>query len=353
VAFTAGVSPSLGARLDRVRRERELAGDERAGSSVHQQVLAARVEFLKRNGWRLLGAVVVLALPVFWLYLLLPSDFAHGVIVGAFAVGVPMAVGSVVVSATGTTSLSMGADAERWTASALRSGRRRGWRLVNDVTLTKGNIDHVLVGPSGAWAVETKWTSALDTTEYGKGFWAKAIVQVQANARLLGMWHELRSRGVAVRPLLVVWGPGSKGISRPGWIVHESGVTIVAGHSLRGFLRLPDVPDLSRAQIDGAWEALDKQVTSRDLRDARSRGGSAGDRVTRTLSFVAATLLFGPCFVSLWVYTSTAWTFLFAALTVGSAIVLVRMRYFTEVASGWLTGAGLSLLGLVALVVLR
>jgi hypothetical protein len=29
------------------------------------------------------------------------------------------------------------------------------------------------------------------------------------------------------------------------------------------------------------------------------------------------------------------------------------MRYFTEVASGWLTGAGLSLLGLVALVVLR
>jgi len=62
-----------------------------------------------------------------------------------------------VAQATGTASTMMGDLAEQWTASELRKLRRRGWRVLNHVMLKQRDIDHVLIGPGGVYAVETKW----------------------------------------------------------------------------------------------------------------------------------------------------------------------------------------------------
>jgi hypothetical protein len=49
-----------------------------------------------------------------------------------------------------------GADAERRTEKTLRALKRDGWQAVHDLPTPFGNIDHVLVGPGGVFALDTK-----------------------------------------------------------------------------------------------------------------------------------------------------------------------------------------------------
>jgi hypothetical protein len=54
-----------------------------------------------------------------------------------------------------------GAEGEKKTARALRPLLREGWVLLNDLPLSFGNIDHVLIGPPGVFMLETKNLSGL------------------------------------------------------------------------------------------------------------------------------------------------------------------------------------------------
>jgi integrative and conjugative element protein (TIGR02256 family) len=49
-----------------------------------------------------------------------------------------------------------GAEGERKTARALRRLERKGWTLRHDVQRRYGNYDHIAVGPSGVYLLETK-----------------------------------------------------------------------------------------------------------------------------------------------------------------------------------------------------
>ena len=63
---------------------------------------------------------------------------------------------------TGTHSRYLGKIGEELTAEAVLNRRRRwkGWRLVNGLYFRgHGDVDHVLVGPGGIFALESKWTS--------------------------------------------------------------------------------------------------------------------------------------------------------------------------------------------------
>jgi hypothetical protein len=49
-----------------------------------------------------------------------------------------------------------GAEGERKTAKVLRPLERRGWTVVHDIQRRYGNYDHIAVGPSGVYLLETK-----------------------------------------------------------------------------------------------------------------------------------------------------------------------------------------------------
>lgn len=49
-----------------------------------------------------------------------------------------------------------GAEGERKTARALRRLERKGWTVRHDVQRRHGNYDHIAVGPSGVYMLETK-----------------------------------------------------------------------------------------------------------------------------------------------------------------------------------------------------
>jgi Nuclease-related domain len=60
-----------------------------------------------------------------------------------------------------------GAAGERLTAKVLCPLVREGWTVAHDVPLSRGNLDHVLVGPPGVFLLETKFRAGRARLEDG------------------------------------------------------------------------------------------------------------------------------------------------------------------------------------------
>jgi hypothetical protein len=120
--------------------------------------------------------------------LLAPNELLRGALFGAVLTWWSCALWFLVVQATGGAAPRlMGADGESWTAEAVRPLRRDGWRLVNDVFLTAGNIDHVLVGPAGIVVLESKWSFSPWGDDHGRAVVSAAADRLQKQAwRLAG-----------------------------------------------------------------------------------------------------------------------------------------------------------------------
>jgi Nuclease-related domain len=136
-----------------------------------------------------------------------------------------------------------GADGERQTARALRGLSEGGWCAVHDKTTGRGNIDHVAVGPSGVFLLESKnlsGTIQIDarglTTVFGD-----AAIDSYTNGHLAdwmrGSAARLKERiedathlRTWVSAVVVIWGEFPQGRYE-----HDR-VTYVAGDSLREWL---------------------------------------------------------------------------------------------------------------------
>ncbi|HVE46191.1 MAG TPA: nuclease-related domain-containing protein [Acidimicrobiales bacterium] len=132
-------------------------------------------------------------------------------VVGAGVASVLWYVVVIVVVMAGTGSYLLGSYGEQWTSDALRKLSRHGWRLIEHVPLQYGDIDHVLLGPGGAYAIETKNSSRRwDLADPDRRL-MEAIDQARGCAnrlRKLLLEHSVRIR-TDVRPLVVLWGTAS------------------------------------------------------------------------------------------------------------------------------------------------
>jgi hypothetical protein len=136
-----------------------------------------------------------------------------------------------------------GAAGERMTAECLAPLRRRGFVFLHDRTVggpsrdnggNIGNIDHVVIGPPGVFAVETKYLSGVVHVGW----------RLRANGRRLDgvidqAWSEAsaveRVLGVEVMPLLCIHGAR---IRRHWWrLPLVEGVWVGSGPALARYLR--------------------------------------------------------------------------------------------------------------------
>ena len=158
--------------------------------------------FIRRQLAAITGFVMVVMVATLVLLAFIHSAFQRGLIVGAAIVGTLSAIAMLVMQVTGTAPKSMGQRRNEWTASELRPLRRRGWQIVNHFSLRANrDIDHVMVGPDGVVAVETKWSAQGWTLEPPEPRVARCCNQARDNAKVLALWHPLRSLGiVTVRP---------------------------------------------------------------------------------------------------------------------------------------------------------
>lgn len=169
-----------------------------------------------------------------------------------------------------------GWESERRTARALRKQARHGWSIVHDIELSDEssgawNIDHVLVGPSGVFLLDTKWYTGVTTFVDGQLMISFPDDPTEKpryrrlGPRMRGAAADLKDRireacgeKVWVNAVVVLWSPFEQGV-----VKHED-VTYVHGSKLSDWLE---------TQPRSAKPFADAEVT------AALRGMGAGERM--------------------------------------------------------------------------
>lgn len=204
------------------------------------------------------GALAAMALSSLalgtWPPSVMSSAFQRGILVGATIIGAAWWVREMAeILAAGAERDRKGANGEEFTASVLRPLLRHGWRVVHDIEyFGTGNVDHVLIGPGGVIAIDSKYTTEklwvtpkaiggsrsnfIGQAKYAAGLADRALQE-------LGLGH------LTVEPALAFWGPGAPTIEG-GYITIQNTLVLdgPSAASWRGAL-------LAREQV------LDQQTT--------------------------------------------------------------------------------------------
>jgi hypothetical protein len=152
-----------------------------------------------------------------------------------------------------------GALAEEHVGSLLEQLPADEWRVIHDASLGHGNVDHILIGPTGLFTVETK--SHPGPVRVGRVHGA-TIRQAQAQRKAIE-----RVTRMKVEPLLVysrAW------VDRP--LARRKGVRVLPARMLIGYVSR-SVKTLSRSDVQTARERLEAALLEQARADrlARSR----------------------------------------------------------------------------------
>jgi hypothetical protein len=165
-----------------------------------------------------------------------------------------------------------GATGEEHVGELLDRLTGRGWLVIHDATLGRGNVDHILIGPPGIFTIETKSHPGPIRVSRLHG---AMLSQAQAQRRTIE-----RVTGVEVEPLIVfsrAW------VDRP--MARRKGVRVLPARMLLGFLAKQPAR-LSRDEIERRYKLVaqallehHRRVPTANGRWSRVRGG--GQAVVR------------------------------------------------------------------------
>src|SRR4051794_1909117 len=142
-----------------------------------------------------------------------------------------------------------GASAEEHVGSLLDELPRDQWHVIHDASFGHGNVDHILIGPTGLYTVETK--SHPGPVRVGRVHGA-TIRQAQAQRDAIE-----RATAMSVEPLLVysrAW------VDRP--LARRKGVRVLPARMLVGHVR-KRAKTLSRSEVATAHARLDATLRER------------------------------------------------------------------------------------------
>lgn len=251
-------SPSPDALEDRAR----------AGRRVYGEARRRQYAFVRKNCWHLALIVALCLFPNLGSFFV-ESAFLEGAVLGATlaaAFGLPAWL---TVLRTGTAAIMMGAEAEQWTADEAARLTAFGFRVVHHAALGRGDVDHVLLGPAGAFVVETKWR----TGKWDDAMAASASAQAAAKAKEL--WLLAKRFGVdRVTPVVAVWGAAAEAVSAPPLSTLPAigedpaptpdSVVVLRGEALGHWLLSLRPDALSASEIDRVHREVAEHARRRD-----------------------------------------------------------------------------------------
>ena len=248
--------------IQTLRRRQQLASDHRAGQWARTKARLAQRRYA-RSQWKRLTPVAAIGIVLTYAAAqVVTSSYLRGLVLGAGVVGILASLATWVMQVTSTAPILMGDLGEQWTAGELRSLTRKGWRVVNRLQLRpRRDIDHVLVGPGGAYAVETKWSAEPWRLEPAEPRVLSAANQARLNARDLRLWSAFQREVGSIEPVVVLWGPVAAASPDTATV---GGTTVVAGRALDTWRKSLPEAHLGPCQVDAAWGLLDKQAQTRD-----------------------------------------------------------------------------------------
>ena len=259
VAITTLIGPAIGAGVFwfwgyRARRQRRRNPLSRHLLRSPGHSLLERVDELR---WDLAGYLAVSMLPVPFaamIYLATWVSEGHHPSVFILALSIVFAVGFQLWSVRKVwrvlieiRPLRLGYEAELAVGQELNDLARLGYRVFHDLSVDERefNVDHVLVGPAGVFAVETKGRSKPTTSADGRDAWEvqydgevlefpgwkekKPLAQATAIGNWLRDWlSSAVGDRVAVQPLLTL----------PGWYVKRTtgrGIPVLSGGQIASY----------------------------------------------------------------------------------------------------------------------
>jgi len=196
------------------------------------------------------------------------TSWWRGFCTGAFVGVVVVAIVWLIHLFSGSQSALFGTLGEQATAEILESRRmkRAGWRVVNGLAFAgHGDVDHTLIGPSGVFAVESKWTNL--PWQVGQGARCDSIERALVQARLGAkkIKSSLRAHHIAreceIRPVVIIWGPGAPDIA--GGFIEIDGVVVAEGAKLRTWTNSLGGRVLDASDVADAFSALLAELENR------------------------------------------------------------------------------------------
>jgi hypothetical protein len=165
-----------------------------------------------------------------------------------------------------------GASGEEQVGGLLDDMAERGWHVIHDASLGRGNVDHILIGPSGIFTIETKSRPGPVRVARVHG---ETLRQAQAQRRAIE-----HVTGLEVEPLVVF---SDAWVDRP--LARRKGVRVVPARMLLGYLgklhaRFSD-EQVERARELVAQALLEHHARDRDAGGRRHRGRSRRPPVLR------------------------------------------------------------------------
>jgi hypothetical protein len=127
-----------------------------------------------------------------------------------------------------------GAEGERRTAKVLDRLGKSGWVIVHDVPAPRGNLDHVVAGPSGLFVLETKTAEDGPSVEASDGSYSRWQLESwarQARGNAVKLRQMLGPVGLGwINAVVVVWA------DFPDRVIEHDKVTYVHGEELAAWL---------------------------------------------------------------------------------------------------------------------
>lgn len=203
-----------------------------------------------------------------------PSSYGRGLTQGALVTAFVAAVWLMYLMTSGAVYELGGAWGEDNTRTELNSARRRGliWGAVHNIEVAGVDIDHLVLAPAGAIAMDSKWHFgelqrwALDRDV------ARAVEGAGKAASVLRSAH-VRAP-MKVTPVVVVWGRGQRELPDEG--IEHDGVWVVAGADLKRWLdgvrRGPVAEDNALRVLRALGKFADERRGRRPLPQPRPAG---------------------------------------------------------------------------------
>jgi hypothetical protein len=166
--------------------------------------------------------------------------------------------------------------AELLVAEQLEELRANDFRCFHDIVRDGFNIDHVVVGPPGVFAVETKFRNGSGEIEFknGQGIFVggreeerESLNQARGNARVVrNLIREKAGLEVFVKPVVVFVGDWKV---KNGW-GDDTDVRVISADDVQPYFQNEDYPELTKSEIE--------LISSHLMRMARDSECDTSDR---------------------------------------------------------------------------
>jgi hypothetical protein len=241
----------------------------RPGERERQTLRHEWQRFVLRNPLRFVGALLIGAIIAFIFQIAPMPGWERIYLQGFLTAPILGVIAWCTYLASGHQNLYFGKMGEESTAQSVLTLRRRlqGWRLVNGLYFdAHGDVDHVLIGEGGIFAIESKWTNVPWSIGGDKLVGPPSSPTFQARRSARKVASTLRSGSdpidLPVMPVVVVWGPGAPHIAAGFAMV--DGVLVAEGRRGQTWVRQLHNFQLDRPTVQLVTTKLVAALASRD-----------------------------------------------------------------------------------------